>query len=485
MTSTTTTTNSLSFGHLYTVEQFHGFGLGTISDSVRALLVDMESKLEIVEYPSIQENSSRHHYASRFENDRGTGGGGGGGDADAAADDDDDTDRNYRRDKPRKAPEGCVSPSSNNDGGRIIQRRLAPQTTLRMGRSGLMATQPESSTQSLRELMGKTVTSTSSTNNNNNNSIASWERQQQVPTTTTNYRGSPNEGTDRKPSRSESEQRKPLVTTVMPDEQWELIRSFKATKIEVKTGVDKIINDIRIILNKMTPATMEKQKTSLMDQCHQYFTALADLQQKKAPAAAAAAEQTNNGEEQTNNDEDTQRLAQTIFDITSTNRCYADIYASVMVDLVREFAVFQERLDYFVHHFLEKSQQIVFVDPDVDYDGYCVYVKQSDGRKATAAFISECCKRGIVGKTEVIDIVCDTLDIILEQKDQANKSKEVEELTEMVFILVTLLRPIMADEPRWQDGVQQEIERISKLKSKDHKSLSNRAVFKFMDMMKK
>jgi hypothetical protein len=38
------------------------------------------------------------------------------------------------------------------------------------------------------------------------------------------------------------------------EEDWEAVRSFKATKIEVKVGIEKTVNDLRVVLNKMSTA---------------------------------------------------------------------------------------------------------------------------------------------------------------------------------------------------------------------------------------
>ena len=60
------------------------------------------------------------------------------------------------------------------------------------------------------------------------------------------------------------------------DSEWELMRSFKPTKIETKTGIEKNVNDIRIALNKISVANYEKQRDIVLNYVNEYFESKED-----------------------------------------------------------------------------------------------------------------------------------------------------------------------------------------------------------------
>ena len=56
------------------------------------------------------------------------------------------------------------------------------------------------------------------------------------------------------------------------------------------------------------------------------------------------------------------------------------------------------------------------------------------------------------------------------------------ELTENLFILVTMSRETLCKYDEWINIIQININNFMKLKVKEHKSLSSRSIFKYMDM---
>lgn len=242
---------------------------------------------------------------------------------------------------------------------------------------------------------------------------------------------------------------------------WEAMRNFKTTKIETKTGIEKQVNDLRVHLNKISKATYDKQCSAIVETFREYFA-------------------------QEVSDENTARLSKAVFDIASTNKFYAELYANLIKTLVQEFDVFRKLLAEFADSFCATAaKNIVYVDPDVDYDGFCVYNKQSEIRKSTATFIVCCVARGLVELGDGINIVVEFIDSIMKMKDEQGKTKELEEITELVFIMVTAMHEFARKEKMWEERVMRIVHQLSIMKVKDHVSLSNRAVFKFMDLMEK
>ena len=54
------------------------------------------------------------------------------------------------------------------------------------------------------------------------------------------------------------------------NEDWESVRNFKTTKIDTKEGVEKSINNIRILLNKISAKNYELQKNVILDSVNEF-----------------------------------------------------------------------------------------------------------------------------------------------------------------------------------------------------------------------
>jgi hypothetical protein len=84
---------------------------------------------------------------------------------------------------------------------------------------------------------------------------------------------------------------------------------------------------------------------------------------------------------------------------------------------------------------INKAKDIIFIDPDVDYDSFCEYTKNNDKRRATAMFIIMLVKnKGLTAELS-IDLILYFIELFKEFVIGEEKNNEVDELTELVFIL--------------------------------------------------
>ena len=244
------------------------------------------------------------------------------------------------------------------------------------------------------------------------------------------------------------------------DDDWTMLRSFKATKLDTKTGIEKTVNDIRVTLNKMSVANYDKQKDVVLGYVSSYF---------------------NGGEV---NESDTRRISKAIFDIASTNKFYSEIYAKLYKELVSANSVFRDLLDEFIAGYTNTDSLPIYIDPDVDYDGFCVYSKACDIRKSTSTFFVNCLKLGLIPSEKLAAILCEILAAIHAQIREEGKMKIVEESIENVFILATLCKTeLESGTATWITDILPGIKQLVAERGTGHPSLSNRAVFKCMDML--
>jgi hypothetical protein len=226
---------------------------------------------------------------------------------------------------------------------------------------------------------------------------------------------------------------------------------FKTTVIEKKQGS---MPEIRACLNKLSDKNYETNKPILLE-----------LIRKEDPSQL-------------------ETIANNIFDIASTNKFFSEIYSKLYKELLKEFDIFDNILQNFVANFCDTMCNIVYVDPNKNYDDFCAYNKKNDARKATSTFITNLVKKDVLPVQILADIIIKIQNIMNEYMESADRTNEVEEITENLFLLIT---PNMgqlkaATEDQW-NILLANILRISQCKAKDHASLTSRTIFKHLDML--
>jgi hypothetical protein len=248
---------------------------------------------------------------------------------------------------------------------------------------------------------------------------------------------------------------------IINDDDWEALRSFQTTKIEQKNGVEAQVDVIRSYLNKMT------DKNYL------------DIKNKIVEIIEVITKDNNNMEEISS-------VGTTIFDIASTNRFYSKIYADLYSDLINKYDVMREVFEDSFNKYMELFDTIEYVDSIVDYDKFCKINKENEKRKALSAFFVNLMVNNIITKDKIIQLLKNLLIQIQQFIGEENKKNEVDEITENVAILFKrelFLESDYINEKIDNLNLIEVIEKLASSKSKSYLSLTNKSIFKFMDMI--
>jgi hypothetical protein len=259
----------------------------------------------------------------------------------------------------------------------------------------------------------------------------------------------------RRPNQSSGFNKKPKMRKNDSFEDWNTQRSFKPTIIEIKEGAEKIITDIRVCLNKISAKNYDNQKEQIIN--------LIPLLIKE-------------------NNEDLSKIGNSIFESASNNKFNSNIYANLYKDILVQFPNLKEIFVEFLDNYIENIKEIHYVDSNVDYDKYCEYNKKNDKRKAISTFLSNLVINGVVETKKVFEIISYLQNTITEYMEMENRSNEIEEITENMYLFITILHESCKQYQEWQVIVDT-VQRFSKLKVKEKKSLSSRAIFKYMDIL--
>jgi len=250
------------------------------------------------------------------------------------------------------------------------------------------------------------------------------------------------------------------TNTAESQEDWNKMRQFKTTKVENKEGIEKSFTDIRVLMNKLSSKNYETQKDAIL-------SALEELC----------------GEDSTISNENQNRILHIILDIVCGNKFYSELYADLYKELASRFEIFRDSLDKIVHRYTDTLEKIHYVDHNVDYDGFCNYTKTNDSRKANAAFIVQLMKKDVLPRNAVMSILSNLVDLLKSYIDHENRINEFDELTENLYLIITQSKGFIEIEPNWSSDILPAVQYFSKQSAKDHKGLSSRAVFKYMDIV--
>lgn len=245
---------------------------------------------------------------------------------------------------------------------------------------------------------------------------------------------------------------------VLNDEDWEALRSFQTTKMETKVGLDADFDAIRGIINKMTDKNCEEQKVKVVEVIEKIIAE--------------------------NPDTDLSNIGSNIFEIASSNRYYSKVYADLYATLSDKFEFIKTKYQENFERFTELFNDIEYVSPDVNYDRFCEINKINEKRKSLATFYVNLMGYGVIKKEEITNIMYNLLLKLYEYISIENKKNEVEELTETIAILYNK-ELYESNNTNLIDGltINKVIEKIANSKVKDYKSLTNKALFKFMDLI--
>jgi len=259
-------------------------------------------------------------------------------------------------------------------------------------------------------------------------------------------------------------------TNEITDDDWSQVRNFQSTTMTKREGIDGHIDSIRQLLNKLTHQNfhgMVEQITDIMDKV---------LRQVLGKASKASAEQLT----------ELNKVGATIFTIASSNSFYAEVYARLYKELMDKYDFMKE---VFAANFSEIKtlfKNFSYCDPNENYDLFCENNKNNERRRALASFYVHLMKQEVLPARDIAELILTLQQRLRDDAAAQNQRNIVEELSEVLFTLIVEGATTLSDDADEQfDAIKEEVERVSQLKPKTLASLTNKTVFKHMDILDK
>ena len=273
-------------------------------------------------------------------------------------------------------------------------------------------------------------------------------------------------------NRGKKKPRNTSASTEISNEDWEAIRNFQATEIAKKAGIDASIDKVRIYLNKITDSTFEKQKDAIFGEIENII------------------ETTDSSNDNNNLD----KISELLFNIASNNSFYSNLYAELYCVLIKKYEFIGHTLE---HHLVKLDSlfcEFESCDPEKDYDKFCEINKSNESRRAASLFYVNLMKRNLIDQDRILELIHMLQGKLLKEMNLNDKISVVEELSELLSIIIT--NCWQPDKDWGQDDstewittwstrgtlIRENIDAIACEKAKNYPSLSNKTVFKHMDI---
>lgn len=245
-------------------------------------------------------------------------------------------------------------------------------------------------------------------------------------------------------------------------DNWKKKEEFKATSIIKKVGYDILIGELKKFLNKLTSANYDVYIENVVETVSSIVTFDFDGDNNRDTAL--------------------EQVVNVILQVACSNKYYSMLYAKLYTRLFEVHSYFTEENPRIYDNFITALHAIETVDPNVDYDRFCVVNKKNDERRALMLFIINSYKIGSYTLTQLSNVVLEIDGMIHTHILDSKYIEYTNELTEIMNVFVTNMVTNIKGDESWC-FVKDRIVQYSQYKTKDYPGMSSRTIFKYMDMV--
>lgn len=201
------------------------------------------------------------------------------------------------------------------------------------------------------------------------------------------------------------------------DDDWVAIRSFQTTVLAKKEGIDASIEQVRKHLNKITDKTYETLKVLIVEEINKIIAGESEY----TPELLA----------------ELNKVGDAIFTIASSNGFYSKVYATLYKDLMNQFTFMHNIFQTNYKAFNSLFKTIEYCDPNKDYNKFCQVNKDNEKRRSLCAFYINLMLQDIISPNSLLKIIVNLQEVLLEKIKIVDEKNSVEELSEVLYILIT------------------------------------------------
>jgi hypothetical protein len=182
------------------------------------------------------------------------------------------------------------------------------------------------------------------------------------------------------------------------------------------------------------------------------------------------------------NKEYLEKIGKTIFEIGSKNKFWCNLYAQLYKDIIDEFPIMKDICISNFESFMDIFTTFNFIDADEDYNLFCEYNKENEKRRSLSHFFVLCANHNILDKKKITNIVTNLLENMNKMIHEENALQQLEETTENLKVLIMNFNDDFKKLEEFT-SIKCDVLKLSELKPKDYKSLTNKIIFNLLDIL--
>ena len=236
---------------------------------------------------------------------------------------------------------------------------------------------------------------------------------------------------------------------------WSNIRNFKVKKIiETKDKLDEVFNSLREMLNKLTNDNFESTSEKIIDLLKKY-----DM-----------------------NDENKEKICNLIFDTSSRNGFYSEVYANLCNLLVENIEELSATIKVQFDNYKEIFDSITYVNPDENYDEFCLNNKKNDMRISVGKFFTNLMNHEIISEDNMFNLLTKLQNTLYNNQNDSEKKKINDIYVENIFNILKVGYNKFKTHDTWS-SFYEKVGYLSSINNKEHRGISNKCIFTYMDIV--
>lgn len=246
-------------------------------------------------------------------------------------------------------------------------------------------------------------------------------------------------------------------------DDWKTLRSFQKTEFVKKEGIEKEIDCIRALINKLTDKTYDKIIEKLTDTL--------DIIKDNENCDSVYID----------------KIGHSIFTMATSNKFNSNVYARLANELQTKYEFMTNIVDNNINEFMKLFEDMEFVSPEVDYNKFCEMNIINEKRRAMSLFLTNLYKNKVITLDFVFDKIISIQNMIMEEETMLNESKymEVNELSENLYIFLTSIPySTLVSYSGWGQ-IMDNLLQIKNIDTKKFMGISSKSKFKHMDILDK
>jgi len=269
----------------------------------------------------------------------------------------------------------------------------------------------------------------------------------------------------------------------MNENEWVAARKLKKTVFEKKEGINASIDRIRKHLNKMTDKTYDTLKETIIKEIE--FIISEGSNSENGEDSCKDSSLNTMTIEKTNSEliEELNKVGDVFFTIASGNRFFSSMYAKLYKELMLKYdfmnKIFITNLNTFSYIFKDFN----YCDPNKDYDEFCKNNKDNEKRRSLCLFYINLMLQDVIPCERIIGLLQDMQAYLIESIQKPNNTNISDEISEIIYMIITNSSIKLSKQEKTWTNIIRNVNKITLIKLKTEPSISNKTIFKHMDIL--